>query len=381
MGDTEYKNRLFSMTDMIGPTDKEAAALARARWDSLGKPLRSFGKLEDAVIQMAAITGDPQFSLDRRAIVVMCGAHGVTAEGVTQTGSDVTRTVAENMTRGRASINIMAKEAGADVFVVDIGMDCPTYENTDIVTGKIISRKVARGTGDIAKEPAMTQEQCAQAMLAGIEIATKLAAADYNVIGLGEMGIGNTTPSSALVSTVLDLPPIECTGRGAGLSDEDYKRKVMTVSKAIARYWKATEGSEIRKDRHYSAQLGLEVMAQLGGYELAGMAGLCFGAALNRVPVIVDGFISQAAVLIARLMVQVMPEYLLASHNSAEPAGRKVLSALGLHPVIDAGMFCGEGTGAAAAMQLYAMGLAEYIHMGTFHDIQVEQYKLYDHNQ
>lgn len=367
------------MIDMIGPTDKEAAAMARARWDSLGKPLRSFGKLEEAIIRMAAITGDPEVSMDRRAVAVMCGDHGVTAEGVTQTGSEVTRTVAENMTQGRASINIIAREAGADVYVVDIGMDCPAYENTEIVTGKMINRKVARGTGDIVKEPAMTQEQCAQAMLTGIEIATKLAAMDYNVICLGEMGIGNTTPSSAIISTVLDLPPLECTGRGAGLSDEDYKKKVVAVTSAIARYWKTTEDNEIPKDRHYSAQLGLEVMAQLGGYELAGMAGLCFGAAINRVPVIVDGFISQAAVLCARLMVPVMPEYLLASHNSAEPAGQRVLSALGLSPVIDAGMFCGEGTGAAMAMKLYAMGLAEYERMGTFHDINVEQYKMYDH--
>ena len=362
MGDTEYKNRLFSMTDMIGPTDKEAAALARARWDSLGKPLRSFGKLEDAVIQMAAITGDPQFSLDRRAIVVMCGDHGVTAEGVTQTGSDVTRTVAENMTRGRASINIMAKEAGADVFVVDIGMDCPTYENTDIVTGKIISRKVARGTGDIAKEPAMTQEQCAQAMLAGIEIATKLAAADYNVIGLGEMGIGNTTTSSAVVSVLLERDPAEVTGRGAGLSSEGLEREISAIRRALAPH---------RPD----ASDAIDVLSKVGGFDLAGLAGVFIGGAGAGVPVVIDGFISAAAALAAvRICPGCLP-YMMASHVSGEPAASMVLAALDKKPLLTCEMCLGEGSGAVMIFPLLDMALKVYNSMTTFEEDHIEAYQ------
>ena len=198
---------------------------------------------------------------------------------------------------------------------------------------------------------------------------------------MGEMGIGNTTPSSALVSVLLNLPAEEVTGRGAGLSDASYNKKVAVIEQAVKRYWKATEDSEIPDGPFFKIDAAVELMSHLGGYEIAAMAGMCLGGAVFGVPIVLDGYISVAGALCASLINADCTAYLLASHISAEPAAWKVLRNLRLEPVIQAGMCLGEGTGAAAAMVLYDMGLAVYRQMGTFDDIHVEPYENYAKRQ
>lgn len=319
--------------------------------------------------------------MDKRAIVVLCGDHGVVKEGVTQTDSSVTKIVADNIASGKASINIMAGKAGADVFPVDVGMMGEHYPNKEFQPMVMCDRKVAQGTGDIAVEPAMTQEQCLRAILAGIEVVADLSTQGYEMIGMGEMGIGNTTPSSALVSVLLNLPAEEVTGRGAGLSDASYNKKVAVIEQAVKRYWKATEDSEIPDGPFFKIDAAVELMSHLGGYEIAAMAGMCLGGAVFGVPIVLDGYISVAGALCASLINADCTAYLLASHISAEPAAWKVLRNLHLEPVIQAGMCLGEGTGAAAAMVLYDMGLAVYRQMETFDDIHVEPYENYAKRQ
>lgn len=375
------KTQLFQLLCMIDEPDAQAVRDAWAHWDAIGKPLRSLGLLEKAIVKLAGVQRTSNVKLDKKAIVVMCADHGVVAEGVTQTGSEVTRIVAENMTKGQACIQIMAKRAGAEVFIVDMGMLGEACSNKELIPSVLVNRKVGNGTGNMAVEPAMTKAACVQALLNGIEIIGQLAAQDYNLIGMGEMGIGNTTPSSALVSVLLNLPVDEVTGRGAGLSDEGLQRKIAVIEKAVQRYWAAADESELQDGPYFRAEAAIELMSQLGGYELAGMTGLCLGAAIYGVTVVLDGFISAAAALCAALINPACTEWMLASHVSAEPAGRKVLRHLHLEPVIDAGLCLGEGTGAAAAMGLYEMAFDVYRKMGTFDDIRVDQYEHFDNGQ
>ena len=255
------------------------------------------------------------------------------------------------------------------------------YPNKEFQPMVMCDCKVAQGTGDIAVEPAMTQEQCLRAILAGIEVVADLSTQGYEMIGMGEMGIGNTTPSSALVSVLLNLPAEEVTGRGAGLSDASYNKKVAVIEQAVKRYWKATEDSEIPDGPFFKIDAAVELMSHLGGYEIAAMAGMCLGGAVFGVPIVLDGYISVAGALCASLINADCTAYLLASHISAEPAAWKVLRNLHLEPVIQAGMCLGEGTGAAAAMVLYDMGLAVYRQMETFDDIHVEPYENYAKRQ
>ena len=372
------KAQLLQQLCMIGQPNEKAMEQAWQRWDSIGKPLRSLGLLEKAVVRAAGMEGTPDVKMDKKAIVVMCADHGVVAEGVTQTDSSVTRIVAENLTQGKTTVNIMADRAGADVFPVDMGMIGDTISNRELQPMTLCDRSAGKGTGNIAVEPAMSESACIQAILSGIEIVGELADQGYDIIGMGEMGIGNTTPSSALVSVLLDLPADEVTGRGAGLSDEGLKKKIAVIEQAVARYWKATEQSEIKDGRFFKVETAIELMSQLGGYEIAGMTGLCLGGAIYEVPIVLDGYISAAAALCASLISSECTGWLLASHISAEPAGWKVLRNLHLEPVINAGLCLGEGTGAAAAMSLYDMGLAVYRDMRTFEEIHVAQYEQFD---
>lgn len=368
------KMELFRRISLITKPDEWAMKQAWQRWDSIGKPLRSLGLLEKAVVRAAGMEGTPEVRMDKKAIVVFCADHGVVAEGVTQTGSNVTRIVAENLTKSHTTVNIMAARAGAQVFPVDMGMLGETYSNKELRPMTLCSRKLGNGTGNIAVEPAMSRADCVQALLTGIEIVEELSSQGYDMIGMGEMGIGNTTPSSALVSVLLNLPAAEVTGRGAGLSDAGLKRKVAVIEGAVARYWQTVRTSDIKEGPFYKAEIAIELMAQLGGYEIVGMAGLCLGGAIYGVPIVLDGYISAAAALCASLISGECTGWMLASHVSAEPAAVKVLEELHLEPVIQAGMCLGEGTGAAAAMVLYDMGLAVYRNMQTFEEIQVAQY-------
>lgn len=340
----------------IRPVDNASMERAKQRWMTVGKPLFSLGKLEDVVIRIAGMKRRPVYQLEKKGLVIFCADNGVVQEGVTQTGQEVTAIVAENFTKNAASVCMMSKVAGVDVFPVDIGMirDVPAVTRPEY--------KVAYGTQDMAQGPAMTREQAEQAVLTGIRIAGELVEKGYDILATGEMGIGNTTTSSAVVSVLLGKDPEEVTGRGAGLSTEGLCRKVEVIREAIR--INAPDQTDV-----------LDVLAKVGGYDIAGLTGVFLGGAVYGIPIVIDGFISSAAALCAARMEPDALGYMIASHRSGEPAGGMVLDALGLSPFLDCNMSLGEGSGAVAAMPLLDMGLSVYLEMSTFEEIQVEQYQ------
>ena len=340
----------------ITPADQNAAAAAKARWDSIAKPLGSLGALESAVIRMTAITGTPNVDISKRAVVVMCADNGVVADGVTQTGQEVTAIVAENMSTGDTSVCAMGRAAGVEIVPVDIGVAVPVHGE------KILQRNIRRGTANLSQGPAMTRQEAERAVLVGVEVARDLCAGGVKLLGTGEMGIGNTTTSSAVASVFLDRPPVDMTGRGAGLSSEGLVRKIRAIERGIA---------VNRPDPSDP----LDVLHKVGGLDLAGLAGVFLGGAMCHVPVLVDGFISSVAALIAARICPTCKDYMLGSHASDEPASKLVLAELGLEPFLYAGMRLGEGTGAVAVMPLLDMGLAVYREMTTFEAADIEAYQ------
>ena len=338
----------------IKPLDKNAMDVAAKRWDSIAKPLHSLGKMEKLVIQIAGITGNPDMKLQKRALVPMCADNGVVEEGVTQTGQEVTAIVAENFLSGATSACVMSRQCGTKVIPVDIGMAADTKVSKEL--------KVAYGTANMTKGPAMTRAQAVQALEAGVEMVRRLKEEEYGLLATGEMGIGNTTTSSAVASVLLDRPVEEMTGRGAGLSGDGLNRKINAIRKAI----------EVNQPDPKDA---IDVLAKVGGFDIAGMAGMFLGGAALGVPVVIDGFISCVAALIAQRICPLAGEYMIASHVSKEPAAHLILEALGKEAVIHGEMCLGEGSGAVALFPFLDMGIAVYDSMSTFEDIHVEQYE------
>lgn len=338
----------------ILPLDQEAMNIAQRRWDSIAKPLGSLGLLEKIVVQCAGLLGTPDVSFGKKAAVVMCADNGVVAQGVTQTGSQITALVAGNLLKGESCLCRMAKLAGADVFPIDVGM-------LTEVPG-VPARKSARGTGDITQGPAMTREQAEAAIGAGIETAKRLKEEGYGLIGAGEMGIGNTTTGSAVCAAILQKPAEEVAGRGAGLTDQGLERKI----------WAIQESLQVNKP---NPEDGMDVLQKVGGFDIGAMAGLYIGGAVCRIPVLIDGFISAAAAIIAKKICPMSSIAMIASHESKEPAGKLALEALGKKPILCAEMRMGEGTGAVAAMPVLDMAADVYCHMSTFDDIHMESYR------
>lgn len=369
------RQEIFSVLDSIRRPDMEAMRAAKVRWNSIAKPLHSLGRLEDAIVQIAGIQHSADIEISDKAIVVLCGDHGVVREGVSQTGSEVTRIVAENIAAGQSCVSLIARRAGAEVFVIDMGMDCEAFPQKTLVPGEVVDRKVRRGTGNIAVERAMTQQECLQAVRSGIGIAQILADRGVKVIGLGEMGIGNTTPSSVIASICYDLLPEVAAGRGAGLSEDGLEKKVEIVSQTRQRYW--DEAASTAGDEYFPARVAVELLSQVGGAEIAGMTGVCIGAAARGLTVVLDGFISDIAAAVAVLMQSRCRAYLIASHLSSEPAATVVLNMLKMNALIDADMHPGEGCGAAAAMPLLDMAADVYREMQTFEQIGVQAYEDY----
>ena len=340
----------------IKPLDEKAMGLAQRRWNTIAKPLGSLGLLEETIIQIAGMTNDHQVCLDKRCVVVMCADNGVVEEGVTQTSSEVTAVVTENFTKGETSVNNMANIAHAKVIPVDIGVA------RDVEGEGLIHQKIAYGTKNMTKGPAMTREEAIKAVEAGIHIAVRLKEEGYRIIATGEMGIGNTTTSSAITSVFLHKSPEEVTGRGAGLSSEGLKRKIDVISKAI----------EINNPNPNDP---LDVLSKVGGLDIAGLTGVFLGGAFCELPVVIDGFISAAAALCAVRICPQVKGYLLPSHVSNEPAGTLLMSALELEPFLHAKMCLGEGSGAVAIFPILDMACAVYNNMSTFSDIQIEEYQ------
>lgn len=340
----------------IRPPDARTAALSKKKWDSIAKPLGSLGLLEDAVTDICAMTGELSPSIGKRCVAVFCADNGVVAEGVTQTDSGVTAIVAKNLCTHDTSVCKMAQVAGADVIPVDMGM------NTAVDDPRIRNRRIAAGTKNMKLGPAMTRDEAVRGLEAGVNLALELAGEGYALFATGEMGIGNTTSSSAMASVLLGRPAEEMTGPGAGLTREGVRRKIAVIEQAVARN---------RPDPDDP----VDVLAKVGGFDIAGMAGLFLGAAAARRPCLIDGFISAVSALCAARLCPAAADYWIAGHVSAEPAGQLLLDSLGKKPLVTAGMRLGEGTGAVAAMPLLDMALAVYNTMATFDAIHIEAYQ------
>ncbi|MCD7744835.1 MAG: nicotinate-nucleotide--dimethylbenzimidazole phosphoribosyltransferase [Lachnospiraceae bacterium] len=350
MEEVQFKQIL----ETIDPGDGKAKELCRTRWNSIAKPLHSLGWMEDAIARIAAAQHSADVQTAKKILVPMCADNGVVAEGVTQTGQEVTAIVAENFLDEKSCAAIMCRLAGADIRPIDIGMA--------VDTPRVEKRKIAYGTKNFAKGPAMTRGEEIRALMVGIDLAKELKEQGYHLIATGEMGIGNTTTSSAVASALLGVPAVEMTGRGAGLSSEGLNKKIRVIQEAIDR-WKLYEEEP------------LAVLACVGGFDIAGIAGLFLGGALYHIPVLIDGFISSVGALLAARLCPAARDYMLATHVSKEPAARRILEALALEPALDAGMCLGEGSGAVAAFPLIDMGAEIYYQMSTFDQIQVEAYQ------
>lgn len=349
----------MTMTDVmenIEGADPEYINAAWAHWDSLCKPLRGFGVLEEWVARMAGMKRKVHPSYQRAAILIMGADNGVVREGVSQTGSEVSRQVLENMGERKSSVCVMSQRLNAEVFPIDIGL------NEKAAHSRVIDAAVRRGTGDIMVEPAMSREEAVRAIEVGIRMVERVYAEGYDLIVTGEMGIGNTTTSAACACALFGAKPEDVTGRGAGLSSEGLIHKVEVVRQALA---------VNRPD----PQDPLDILAKVGGLDIAGMVGCFLGAAALHLPVMVDGVISGIAACMAVMLCPAVKDYMLASHATKEPAGAMITDFLGLDPILHADMHLGEATGAAAVLPLLDMALHVYETLPSFEGGQVKAYE------
>ncbi len=344
---------LGEVIDSIAALNEDAMRDARTRLDSLTKPRTSLGRLEDLAVQLAGITGNVRQRLPDKALVLMAADHGVVEEGVSAYPQAVTAQMVANFLQGGAAVNVLARQAGARVTVVDIGV----ASDLDAHPG-LHHAKVAFGTENFARGPAMTREQASQAIKHGFDAVSRELERGVDLLATGEMGIGNTTASSAITAVLLDQPSAEITGAGTGLSHEQIADKVSVIERAIAVNQPDTTDP-------------LDVLSKLGGYEIAGLVGVILKSAAERRPVLIDGFIAGTAALVAARLCPAAVNYMIAAHCSPEPGHQRILDELGLRPLLDLDLRLGEGTGAILAMHLIDAALALIDEMATFEEAAV----------
>ena len=332
----------------IRPLNTTAMAKAKERQAMLTKPTGSLGKLEQLSIQIAGIQGRPIPQIKQKAVIVMAADHGVAARGTSAYPQEVTAQMVLNFLHGGAGINVISRQVGARVIIVDMGVAVKLEANPGL-----LSRRIAAGTHDMSRGPAMTVAQAQQALETGIEIVTAEIKKGLDIVATGDMGIGNTTASSAICAIMTGKTIAEVTGRGTGLDNKQLQQKIRIINESIA------------FNKPESAK-PLEVLAKVGGFEIGGLAGVILGAAAHRVPVVIDGFISGAAALIAAGLCPQSKDYMIAGHCSVEPGHKLLLQYLGLKPLLDMEMRLGEGTGAALAMSLAEISVRILNEMATF---------------
>ncbi len=343
--------------ELIGKTgvlDSAAMDAARVRQNRLTKPQGSLGILESLSMKVAGITGNPTPELKHRVIITMAGDHGIATEGVSAYPREVTAQMVYNFLNGGAAINVLARHVGARVVVVDMGV----AEDIKVKTGIFVNKKIGYGTASISKGGAMSYEYAIRSIEAGIEVLEDELVKGLDIVGIGDMGIGNTTPSSAITAFVTGKPVEEVTGRGTGLDDTGLKRKIELVKRALA----------VNKPDRNDA---IDILAKLGGFEIGGMAGVMLAAAAHRVPAVIDGFISGAAALIACELNPRLKDYLIASHMSVESGHQAILDYIGLTPLLDLKMRLGEGTGAALGISIVDASCKILREMATFEEAGV----------
>lgn len=347
--------QLEDLIAQIQPLEQTASTAAQARQDTLTKPQGSLGRLEALSIQLAAISGQPLPGIRHKVIITMAGDHGVVAEGVSAYPQEVTSQMVLNFLRGGAAINVLARHVGARVVVVDMGVAADLEPHPDLLV-----KKIAPGTGNIAKGPAMSREQALRAVMTGAEAVEAEMDRGLDIVGVGDMGIGNTTPSAAIAAALTGHPPAEIVGRGTGVDEAGLARKVAAVELALA-------------TNQPDPADALDVLAKVGGFEIGGMAGAMLAGAAHRRPVVVDGFISTAAAMIGVGLAPLVRPYLIASHCSQERGHRVMLDWLELIPLLDLDLRLGEGTGAALGISLAEAACRILCEMATFDEAGVSE--------
>lgn len=350
-------NLLNATVAKITPQDADWRTQAKQRLDQLIMPHWALGRLMDLAVDLAGMTRSLHPPVAQKTIITMAGDHGVAVEGVSKYPQEVTAQMVYGFVGGMASINALARLVGARVIVVDMGVAAnlkPVVE-----AGKIISKRIAPGTANIATGPAMTRQQAVQAIEAGIEVVEALADS-VDVFGTGDMGIANTTPSTAVVAVLTGAPAAEVTGRGTGIDDRQLANKIAVVETAL-------------KANRPDPNDALDVLAKVGGFEIGGIAGVVLGAAARRKPIVVDGFISTAGALVAHALSPKVSDYIIAAHRSAENGHKVMHQRLGKEPLLDLGMRLGEGTGAALAMNLVEAAVRILTEVATFEEAAVSK--------
>ncbi len=340
----------------IGPIDEKLIEEAQERLDRLTKPKGSLGRLEELAKKVVGITGEKDPSLKNKVIFTMAGDHGVVEEGVSVFPQEVTPQMVDNFIKGGAGINILARHIGARVVVVDMGV----ASELKIKSEKLKIKKIGYGTKNMAKESAMTREEAIKSIEAGIEIFEEEYKKGIDILGLGDMGIGNTTPSSAITTVITGLPAEEVTGRGTGINDGIFENKIKVIKRAI-------------KLNRPNPKDPIDVLAKVGGFEIGGLAGSFLAAAAHKVPVVTDGFIVTTGALIAFELEPRVKDYIFASHSSVEVGHRAILEKMGLRPLLDLDMRLGEGTGACLGISLIEAGVKILTEMATFESAEVSK--------
>ncbi|WP_419780928.1 nicotinate-nucleotide--dimethylbenzimidazole phosphoribosyltransferase [Maridesulfovibrio sp.] len=351
------RSELKKIVSAVQPVDPDLESSARDHLDNLTKPLGSLGRLEDLAVKMYIASGGKAPQSDPARIYTIAGDHGVNEENVSYFPQEVTRQMVENFLEGGAGINVLARTSGVELMVVDAGCQGGPFPEHP----SLIQRRVACGTANIAKGPAMAEESCLQAIALGISLADEAHAEGVKVLGTGEMGVSNTTPSTALYCAFFDLNPVEITGPGGGIDSEGVKRKIGVVQRALEANAETVRTSD-----------SLAILSALGGYEIAALAGLIIGGAKNRQMVCIDGFISTAAYSAAVKLCPAVSGYCVLSHASAEPGYAKVIKALGRRPLLHLDMRLGEGSGAALSMFMLRAAANIYNDMASFDDAGVD---------
>ena len=349
----------FDFSDVISgiePADERAAQAAWAHWDNLCKPLRGLGKLEEEIVRIAAMQRTDRPHMNKRAAVIFGADNGVVEEGVSQTGSEVTRQVLENMGDHKSTVCVMSLYNNTEVIPVDVGMNHPASHPA------VRNLAKRRGTGNIAKGPAMSRQDALEAVITGMKLAMELASEGYDLLIAGEMGIGNTTTSAACACVLFDAEPSFVTGRGAGLSGSGLAKKVQVVEKAV------------RINRPDPAD-PLDICSKVGGLDIAAMTGLFLGGAAGHIPVLIDGLISGISACLACMIAPASRDYMAATHAPSEPAGKLIFERLGFEPLLHAGMHLGEGSGAAVYLPVLDQALNVYNNLASFDDGKVKKYE------
>ena len=343
---------LENIVNSIDSLDETSIEQAKKRLDRLIKPKGSLGKMEDICIQLAGIHKSKYFDTSKKIVIAFGADHGVYEEGVAPDPQSITYMQFPNFTKGICGVGVISKFVGADVVAVDIGVNC------DYELEGVLNYKIRKGTSNMAKGPAMTRQEAIRCLEIGIEMAENAIKKGYNLIGIGEMGICNTTPSSAIISVIDKCDPEIVTGIGAGLKKERVKFKANIIRNAI----------ELNKPNPEDA---IDILSKVGGFEIGGMAGVILGCSANRIPVVLDGFISYAAALLAYKINPKTREYMIASHSSAEPGTQRALEILNLDPILNMGMRLGEGSGAALAFNIIEASNYTYENMATFDEVDM----------